>query len=253
VAAVIGGAGLIGSRLCEALLAQGRRVVCIDDFSRGSVGNLTGFVGQPLGMVVSHDATRRLPDGLPRFDEIYHLAWPALSRPPSPAGEGKTARMAASILGRAAQDGASVLLALRCGAQPGRGAGGEPSDGAGGPTGRSRGRPVETLFLRWAARRGVPLRIARVVETRGPRVGPEAAPDMAQAVADALRGEVLGSEVLGGGGRDHARMAAFVDEVVCGCLRLMETGGDAAGPVEIVAPLAASPRLMPEAGRRRAL
>lgn len=210
VAAVIGGAGFIGSHLCEALLARGREVVCIDNLQRGSAHNLAGMIGEPRGQVVCHDVARPIPDHLPRFDEIYHLVAPPEpdADPNSRCGR-RSARVAVHVLDRAARDGARVLLATAAG--PGREAG-LRGDGT-----------AENLFIRCAAKRGVALRVARIFDSYGPRMHLDSGCAVAGYVMRALRGEPLTVP----DGRRGLRLC-FVGDVVQGCIRLMEE--EAAGP-----------------------
>ncbi|WP_374471749.1 NAD-dependent epimerase/dehydratase family protein [Phenylobacterium sp.] len=176
VAAVIGGAGFIGSHLCEALLARGREVVCIDSFRRGSIHNLTGLIGQRRGAVVSHDVLRRIPDELPRFDEIYHLVG-------APEGRGmdervqarRAVRMAVRVLDRAARDGARVLLACR---------GGDPAPGA-------TQNVMAHLFARCAEKRGVSLDVVAAAHLYGPRMPLESGCGVSDFALRALRGEPI--------------------------------------------------------------
>ncbi|HVI31072.1 NAD-dependent epimerase/dehydratase family protein [Phenylobacterium sp.] len=205
VAAVIGGAGFIGSHLCEALLARGREVVCIDNLQRGTVHNLAGLIGEPRGQVVCHDVARRLPDHLPRFDEIYHL----VAAPEPAAGYRRSARVAVHVLDRASRDGARVLLATA--ARPGR----ETR-----PPGQGT---AEDLFMRCAAKRGVALRVARIFDSYGPRMHLDSGCEVAGYVMRALRGEPLTVP----DGRRRLQLC-FVDDVVQGCIRLMD--GEATGP-----------------------
>lgn len=231
VAAVVGGAGFVGSHLCEALLARGREVICIDNFQRGSIHNLVGLVGKPSGLVVSHDAARRIPDNLPPFDEIYHLA--ALPDPFAGPGRGEVrrcARIAVTLLDRAARDGARVLLVSPWGeaertavrAEAAVGDHGAPSLGF-----------AELLFTRYAAKRGVTLKVARVGETYGPRMPLDSACVVASHLIRALRG---GAVAVGGDG-EQARRLCFVNDVVEGCLSLMEMETDVPAPLDIAAPI----------------
>lgn len=204
MAAVVGGAGFIGSHLCEALLECGRDVVCIDNFQRGSVHNLAALIGEPRGQVVCHDVSRGIPGHLPRFDEIYHL----VPLPGSPAEPGarrgrRCARVALGVLDRAARDGARVLLATP--AREGRDLR-SPDHGTG-----------EAVFGRCAAKRGVNLRVARIFDSYGPRMHLDSGCEVSSYVMAALRGEPLRIDDAAG-----RRRLCFVDDVVQGCIRLMD-------------------------------
>lgn len=230
VAAVVGGAGFVGSHLCEALLARGREVICIDNFQRGSIHNLVGLVGKPRGLVVSHDAARRIPDNLPPFDEIYHLA--ALPDPfagPDRGEARRCARIAVTLLDRAARDGARVLLV----SPPSEAARARVrADAAVGDHGTPGLGFAELLFTRYAAKRGVTLKVARMVETYGPRMPLDSACVVASHLIRALRG----GEAAAGGDSEQARGLCFVNDVVEGCLSLMEMEADIPAPVDIAAP-----------------
>ena len=112
--AVTGGAGFLGSHLCETLIGQGHRVIAIDNFHTGRRANVEHLFDTGRLFLVDHDITAPLPSGLPRFDEIYNLACPA-SPVHYQADPVRTAMICSTgtynVLERAAADGARLFHA----------------------------------------------------------------------------------------------------------------------------------------------
>lgn len=227
LAAVTGGAGFLGSHLCDALLASGRRVVCLDDLSTGSLNNIAHLQDAPGFRFVWHDVTRPLPDNLMSFDEIYNLACRA-----SPlhyqADRLHTAKVCAlgvlHVLERAHCDGARVLQASTSEVY------GDPEVhpqhesycGHVNPIGPracyDEGKRFgETLCTDFAAQTGVDVRIVRIFNTYGPRMQVEDGRVVSNFAVQALRGEDI--TVYGDG--SQTRSFCYVDDLVRGFLLAM--------------------------------
>lgn len=227
LAAVTGGAGFLGSHLCEALLLSGRRVVCLDDLSTGSLTNIAHLQDAPGFRFVWHDVTRPLPENLASFDEIYNLACPA-----SPlhyqADRVHTAKVCAlgvlHVLERAHRDGARVLQASTSEVY------GDPEVhpqherycGHVNPNGPracyDEGKRFgETLCTDFAAQTGVDVRIVRIFNTYGPRMQVEDGRVVSNFVVQALRGEDI--TVYGDG--SQTRSFCYVDDLVRGFMLAM--------------------------------
>jgi len=239
VVAVTGGAGFIGSHLCEALLAAGDEVVCIDDFSTGSTANIAQLMGAPGFQLAHHDVTRSLPNNLPKLDEIYNFACPA-SPVHYQADRVRTARICAfgalNVLDRAARDGARVLQASTSEVY------GDPElhpqvesyRGAVNPVGPRAcydegKRFAETLVTDYGAQAGLTVKIVRIFNTYGPRMQVEDGRVVSNFVVQALSGEPL--TIYGDG--SQTRSFCYVDDLVDGCRRLMASPHAVAGPVNI--------------------
>jgi nucleoside-diphosphate-sugar epimerase len=226
-ALVAGGAGFIGSHLCERLLRQGFEVVCVDNLVTGRMANLHDFERWPGFSFRGFDVVDGLPVGLPRLDRIYHLASPA-----SPPGYQRfpLATMRANsegtrrLLERAACDGARFLFASTSEAY------GDPLEhpqreeyrGNVSTTGprsmydeaKRFGEAMTAAF----ARDGCDARIVRIFNTYGPRSDPDDGRLVPNFFRQALTGEPL--TVYGDG--SQTRSLCYVDDLVDGLVRAME-------------------------------
>ena len=239
VTAVTGGAGFVGSHLCEALLSTGCEVVCIDNFHTGSPANLAHLAREGQFSVVHHDITRPLPKSLPKFDEIFNLACPA-----SPihyqADRVNTALVCAlgalNVLERAERDGARVLQASTSEVygdpevHPQR----ETYCGHVNPVGPRAcydegKRFAETLFKDYGEKAGLPVKIMRIFNTYGPRMQVDDGRVVSNFIVQALSGRDI---TVNGDGR-QTRSFCYVDDLVDGCLRLMRSPDELVGPVNL--------------------
>ena len=237
--AVTGGAGFLGSHLCETLVGQGHRVVAIDNFHTGRRANVEALAASGRFDLVDHDIVRPLPELLPRFDEIYNLACPA-SPVHYQADRVRTAMICAAgtynVLERAAVDGARVFHASTSEVygdpeihpQP------ESYNGNVNPVGPRScydegKRCAETLVTDFAAANGLTARIVRIFNTYGPRMQPDDGRVVSNFVIQALRGEDI--TVYGDG--SQTRSFCYVDDLIDGFLRLMAAGDEIGGPVNI--------------------
>jgi UDP-glucuronate decarboxylase len=229
---VAGGAGFIGSHLCDRLLDAGHRVIALDDLSTGHRGHLEHLLAHPRFALQVHDITAELPPGLGAA-RIYNLACPA-----SPVHYQRTPvrTTLTSVVGA----WRLLELAQRCGArflqastsevygdpqvhpQP------ESYWGHVNPVGPRScydegKRCAEALCYAYERERGVEVRVARIFNTYGPRLRPADGRVVSNFIVQALRGEPL---TVYGDGR-QTRSFCYVDDTVEGLLRLMESDGSA--------------------------
>lgn len=233
---VAGGAGFIGSHLCDSLIATGERVICVDNLSTGRHANIRHLLGHSHFAFIRHDVVDPLPD-LPRCDRIYHLASPA-SPPAYQRSPIETLCVNSEgtrrLLELAARDGARLLFASTSEVY------GEPLEhpqreeyhGNVNPIGpRSMydeaKRYGEALTVAYAQARGVETRIVRIFNTYGPRMAPDDGRVVSNLIVQALRNQPL---TIYGDGR-QTRSFQYVDDLVAGVTRLMES--DCPGPVNI--------------------
>ncbi|MDF1586127.1 UDP-glucuronic acid decarboxylase family protein [Marinimicrococcus flavescens] len=235
---VTGGAGFIGSHLCEALLALGHRVICLDDFETGSPANLAAVAGHPRFSLIEHDVARPLPSGL-RPEIICNLACPAspVHYQRDPVHTLKTSVMGAlHLLELARATGARILQASTSEVY------GDPelhpqAEGYWGnvnPIGPRAcydegKRAAETLFFDFHRQHGVAIKVARIFNTYGPRMHPEDGRIVSNFVVQALRGEPL---TVHGDGR-QTRSFCHVDDMVRALIALMESEPGITGPINL--------------------
>ena len=233
---VTGGAGFIGSHLCEKLLEFGFEVSCLDNFFTGSRKNIIHLLGNPYFELVRHDIT------MPYFmevDEIYNLACPA-----SPEHYQfnaiktiKTSVMGTiNMLGLAKRVKAKMLQASTSEVY------GDPQEhpqkeeywGHVNPIGiRScydeGKRCAETLCMDYLRQNQVRVKIVRIFNTYGPRMNPDDGRVVSNFIVQALRGENL--TVYGDG--SQSRSFQYIDDLLEGMLRMMGTKDDVSGPVNL--------------------
>jgi UDP-glucuronate decarboxylase len=232
---VTGGAGFIGSHLCERLLEQGHDVICLDNYFTGSKRNVDHLRANPRFELVRHDVTEPI---LLEVDRIYNMACPAspVHYQYNPVKTIKTSVMGAiNMLGMAKRVGARILQASTSEVY------GDPTvhpqvEGYWGnvnPIGiRScydEGKRVaETLFMDYHRQNKVEIRIVRIFNTYGPRMAENDGRVVSNFILQALRGEDI---TVYGDGR-QTRSFCFVTDLVEGILRMMEQTGTI-GPVNL--------------------
>ncbi len=232
---VTGGAGFIGSHLCERLLREGHDVLCLDNFFTGRKANVAGLLANPRFELLRHDVTQPI---LLEVDHIYNLACPAspVHYQYNPVKTIKTSVLGAiHMLGLAKRVRARILQASTSEVygdplvhpQP------ESYWGNVNPIGiRScydEGKRVaETLMMDYHRQNKVDVRIIRIFNTYGPRMALEDGRVVSNFVAQALRGEDL--TVFGDG--SQTRSFCYVDDLVEGMVRLMNREG-VTGPVNV--------------------
>ncbi len=231
---VTGGAGFIGSHLCERLLREGNEVICLDNYFTGSKDNIRHLLGNDHFELVRHDVINPYHA---EVDEIYNLACPA--SPPyyqyNPIKTIKTSVMGAiNMLGLAKRTKARILQASTSEVY------GDPAIhpqvesywGNVNPIGiRScydeGKRCAETLFMDYHRQNGVRIKIIRIFNTYGPRMNPDDGRVVSNFIVQALRGEDI--TIYGDG--TQTRSFQYVDDLIEAMVRMMATGDDFIGPV----------------------
>src|SRR5210317_987356 len=226
---VTGGAGFLGSFLCERLLTEGCDVICVDNFYTGTKRNIIHLLKNPYFELIRHDITFPL---YLEVDEIYNLACPAspVHYQNDPVQTTKTSvHGAINLLGLAKRLNAKIFQAStsevygdpKVHPQP------ESYWGHVNPVGiRScydeGKRCAETLFFDYHRQNGVDIRVARIFNTYGPRMLPDDGRVVSNFIVQALRGENL--TIYGDG--TQTRSFCYVDDLVDGLIRLMENDNE---------------------------
>ena len=250
---VTGGAGFIGSHLCERLLKEGCEVLCLDNLFTGEFKNIQHLVGQSGFEFIRHDIIQPI---LLEVDEVYNLACPAspVHYQFNPVKTVKTSVMGAiNMLGLAKRVKARILQASTSEVY------GDPQVhpqteeywGHVNPIGiRScydeGKRCAETLFFDYHRQHHLPIKVARIFNTYGPRMHPEDGRVVSNFIVQALRGQAL--TLYGEGGQ--TRSFCFVDDMVEGLLRLMASPEEFTGPVNLGNPVETSVRELAERIRK---
>lgn len=233
---VTGGAGFIGSHLCDSLLASGHEVICLDNLFTGDRRNIAHLSGNPRFTFLHHDVT--CPVQLD-VDEIYNLACPAspVHYQHDPVQTIKTSvHGAINLLDLAKRLDCRILQASTSEVY------GDPLEHPQRETYWGNVNPVgvrscydegkrcaETLFSDYHRQHGVKIRIARIFNTYGPRMKPDDGRVVSNFIVQALRGESI--TVHGTG--DQSRTFCYVDDLVTGLRSLMETPDTVTGPVNL--------------------
>ena len=250
---VTGGAGFIGSHLCERLLKEGCEVLCLDNLFTGEFKNIQHLVGRSGFEFIRHDIIQPI---LLEVDEVYNLACPAspVHYQFNPVKTVKTSVMGAiNMLGLAKRVKARILQASTSEVygdpqvHPQR----EEYWGHVNPIGiRScydeGKRCAETLFFDYHRQHHLPIKVARIFNTYGPRMHPEDGRVVSNFIVQALRGRPL--SLYGEGGQ--TRSFCFVDDMVEGLLRLMASPEEFTGPVNLGNPVETSVRELAERIRK---
>ncbi|MEI6173994.1 MAG: UDP-glucuronic acid decarboxylase family protein [Bacteroidota bacterium] len=233
---VTGGAGFLGSHLCERLLNEGNEVVCLDNYFTGQKQNVVHLLKNPFFELVRHDVT--LPFHI-EVDQIYNLACPAspIHYQYNPIKTVKTSVMGAiNMLGLAKRIKARILQASTSEVY------GDPEVhpqvesywGHVNPIGiRScydEGKRIaETLFINYHQQNNVRIKIMRIFNTYGPRMHPSDGRVVSNFIVQALKGENI--TIYGDG--SQSRSFCYVDDLLEGMIRLMNSREDFTGPVNI--------------------
>jgi UDP-glucuronate decarboxylase len=233
---VTGGAGFIGSHLSERLLAAGAEVVCADNYFTGSRKNIAHLLSNPMFEAIRHDVTFPL---YIEVDAIFNLACPAspIHYQRDPVQTTKTSvHGAINMLGLAKRLRAPIFQASTSEVY------GDPlihpqtEDywGNVNPIGiRScydeGKRCAETLFFDYWRQHALPIKVARIFNTYGPRMQPNDGRVVSSFIVQALKGEPI--TVFGDGGQ--TRSFCYVDDLVEAITRLMLTGEDCTGPINL--------------------
>ncbi len=233
---VTGGAGFLGSHLCERLVGDGHDVICLDNFFTSQKSNVAHLLDEPNFELIRHDITHPL---FLEVDEIYNFACPAAPGhyQYNPIKTMKTSVMGAiNVLGMAKRCRAKVLQASTSEVygdpevhpQP------ESYRGSVNPVGvRScydeGKRAAETLFMDYHRMNGVNMRIVRIFNTYGPRMHPYDGRVVSNFIRQALAGEDI--TIFGDG--SQTRSFCYRDDLVEGIMRMMNGADDFVGPVNI--------------------
>ena len=233
---ITGGAGFVGSHLCEAILKRGDEVLCVDNFYTGSRRNVGHLMGNPRFELLRHDVCFPLHV---EVDEIYNLACPAspVHYQSDPVQTTKTSVVGAlNMLGLAKRLKIPVLQAStsECYGDPAVHPQPESYWGNVNPIGPRScydegKRCAETLFFDYHRQHGLAIKVARIFNTYGPRMHPDDGRVVSNFIVQALKGEDI---TLYGDGA-QTRSFCFVDDLVDGLIRLMATAPGVTGPINL--------------------
>ena len=233
---VTGGAGFLGSHLCDRLLASGAHVTCLDNFYTGSHANIAHLAGHPAFRLIEQDVCEPLEIDV---DEIYNLACPAspVHYQRDPVHTTRTSVLGAiRVLDLAHRNGAKVLQA-------------STSEVYGDPTVHPQNenywgnvnpigprscydegkRCAETLFFDYRRQYGLKIKVARIFNTYGPRMQPDDGRVVSNFIVQALQGKDI--SIYGDG--SQTRSFCYVDDLVDGLIRLMASPDGLTGPVNL--------------------
>ncbi len=233
---VSGGAGFLGSHLCEKLLNGGHEVICVDNFYTGRRENIVHLIANPLFEILRHDVCFPL---YVEVDEIYNLACPAspIHYQFDPVQTTKTSvHGAINMLGLAKRIKAKILQA-------------STSEVYGDPTVHPQPesywgnvntigprscydegkRCAETLFFDYYRQNKLQIKVARIFNTYGPRMHPNDGRVISNFIVQALKDKDI--TVYGDG--SQTRSFCYVDDLIDGLMKLMDTGDDFTGPVNL--------------------
>jgi len=233
---VTGGAGFLGSHLCERLLDQGHDVLCVDNFYTSTRRNITHLLEHPNFELLRHDVTFPL---YVEVDEIYNLACPAspIHYQRDPVQTTKTSvHGAINMLGLAKRTGASILQASTSEVY------GDPEIHPQTETYWGNVNPVgirscydegkrcaETLFFDYRRQHDTKIKVARIFNTYGPRMLPDDGRVVSNFIMQALQGEDI--TIYGDG--CQSRSFCYVDDLIDGLIQLMNSRPELTGPVNL--------------------
>src|SRR5256885_4647711 len=233
---VTGGAGFLGSHLCERLLAEGANVICVDNFFTGTRLNVEHLLPNPRFEVIRHDVTFPL---YIEVNEIYNLACPAspIHYQRDPVQTTKTSvHGAINMLGLAKRVKATILQASTSEVYGDPKVHPQTEDywGHVNPIGPRScydegKRCAETLFFDYHRQHRLPIKVARIFNTYGPRMHPNDGRVVSNFIEQALKGAPI--TVYGDG--KHTRSFCYVDDLIKAFVRLMATPDDFTGPVNL--------------------
>jgi UDP-glucuronate decarboxylase len=233
---VTGGAGFLGSHLCERLLRDGADVLCVDNYFTGRKDNIAHLIGDPHFEAMRHDITFPL---YVEVDEIYNMACPAspIHYQYDPVQTTKTSVIGAiNMLGLAKRIGAKILQASTSEVYGDPTVHPQPEDYRGNvnPLGPRAcydegKRCAETLFFDYLRQHRTRIKVARIFNTYGPRMHPNDGRVVSNFIVQALRGEDI---TLYGDG-SQTRAFCYVDDLVDGLVRLMATEDAVTGPMNL--------------------
>ena len=233
---VTGGSGFLGSHLCDRLLAEGANVICVDNFFSGARSNIEHLLGHKRFELIRHDVTFPL---YIEVDQIYNLACPAspIHYQRDPVQTTKTSvHGAINMLGLAKRVRAKILQASTSEVY------GDPSVhpqteeywGNVNPIGPRScydegKRCAETLFFDYRRQHNLSIKVARIFNTYGPRMHPNDGRVVSNFIVQAL----LGHDITIYGDGSQTRSFCYVDDLIDGLIRLMESADGVIGPINI--------------------
>jgi UDP-glucuronate decarboxylase len=233
---VTGGAGFLGSHLCDRLVRDGHDVLCVDNYFTGSKANIAGLLGNERFEALRHDVTFPL---YVEVDEIFNLACPAspIHYQFDPVQTTKTSVMGAiNMLGLAKRTRAKVFQASTSEVY------GDPEISPQSEAYRGNVNPLgpracydegkrcaETLFFDYNRQHKTRIKVVRIFNTYGPRMHPNDGRVVSNFIIQALTGQDI---TLYGDGL-QTRAFCFVDDLIEGFVRMMATGDDVTGPVNL--------------------
>ena len=233
---VTGGAGFLGSHLCERLLLEGNDVLCVDNFFTGSKHNIAHLVGNPNFEIIRHDVTFPL---YVEVDQIFNLACPAspIHYQHDPVQTTKTSvHGAINMLGLAKRLNARILQASTSEVYGDPEVHPQPEEywGKVNPIGiRScydeGKRCAETLFFDYHRQNNLDIKVIRIFNTYGPRMHPNDGRVVSNFIVQALKGKDI--SIYGDG--QQTRSFCYVDDLVEAMLRMMATPTGFTGPINI--------------------
>jgi len=237
---VTGGAGFLGSHLCERLVAEGHDVLCVDNYFTGSKDNVTSLLANPHFELLRHDVCFPL---YVEVDEIYNLACPAspIHYQHDPVQTTKTSVSGAiNMLGLAKRLRAKIFQSSTSEVY------GDPSVHPQTEDYRGNVNPIgpracydegkrcaETLFFDYHRQHKLSIRVARIFNTFGPRMHPNDGRVVSNFIVQALKGESI---TIYGDGK-QTRAFCYVDDLIEGFLRLMASPDEITGPINLGNPV----------------
>src|ERR1700712_166493 len=233
---VTGGAGFLGSHLCEQLISLGHDVLCVDNFFTGRRANISHLLGDPRFELMRHDISFPL---YVEVDDVYNLACPAspVHYQFDPVQTTKTSVLGAiNMLGLAKRVGARILQASTSEVYGDPEVSPQTEDYRGnvnpfGPRAcyDEGKRCAETLFFNYHRQHRTRIKVVRIFNTYGPRMHPNDGRVVSNFIVQALQGQDI---TLYGDG-SQTRSFCYVDDLIEGFLRFMATNSDVTGPINI--------------------
>jgi UDP-glucuronate decarboxylase len=240
---VTGGAGFLGSHLCERLIAEGHYVICADNFYTGAKQNISRLLGHPSFECIRHDITFPL---YIEVDEIYNLACPAspIHYQNDPVQTTKVnVHGSINMLGLAKRLKAKILQASTSEVYGDPSVHPQPEEywGSVNPIGPRAcydegKRCAETLFFDYQRQHRVRIKVARIFNTYGPRMHPDDGRVVSNFIVQALTGQPI---TLYGNG-SQTRSFCYVDDLIDGLVRLMNSDDSMSGPINLGNPAEAT-------------
>ena len=237
---ITGGAGFIGSHLCEKLLNEGNEVICVDNFFTGKKRNIIHLLDNPYFEIIRHDITFPL---YVEVDEIYNLACPAspIYYSFDPVQTTKTSVMGAiNMLGLAKRLKIKILQASTSEVY------GDPEVHPQLESYRGNVNPIgpracydegkrcaETLFFDYKRQHNLKIKVVRIFNTYGPRMRPDDGRVISNFIVQALKGEDI--TIYGDG--SQTRSFCYVDDLVEGIIKMMNSRDEFTGPVNLGNPI----------------